>query len=70
MIVSVAAKVPFRVTVLLDAIPTREAEEAPGVIEVTALIAAVAGATEVKTPKPKAATATNAKRLKVCFVDI
>jgi hypothetical protein len=31
---------------------------------------AVAGATEVKTPKPKAATATSAMRLKVVFVDI
>jgi hypothetical protein len=32
--------------------------------------AADAGATEVKTPKPKAATATSATRLKVVFVDI
>jgi len=32
--------------------------------------AAVAGATEVRTPKPKAATATSAMRLKVVFVDI
>jgi hypothetical protein len=32
--------------------------------------AALAGATEVKTPKPKAATATSAMRLKVVFVDI
>jgi hypothetical protein len=31
---------------------------------------AFAGATEVKTPKPKAATATSAMRLKVVFVDI
>jgi hypothetical protein len=29
-----------------------------------------AGATDVKTPKPKAATATSAMRLKVVFVDI
>jgi hypothetical protein len=34
----------------------------PGVAE--------AGATEVNTPKPKAATATSATRLKVVFVDI
>jgi hypothetical protein len=68
--VSAAANVPFRVTVLLDVIPTREADEAPGVIEVTGLIAAVAGATEVKTPKPREATATSATRLKVVFVDI
>jgi hypothetical protein len=32
--------------------------------------AAVAGATEDKTPRPKAATATSATRLKVVFVDI
>jgi len=32
--------------------------------------AALAGDTEVKTPKPKAATATSATRLKVVFVDI
>jgi hypothetical protein len=33
-------------------------------------MAAFAGATEVKTPIPKAATATSAMRLKVVFVDI
>jgi hypothetical protein len=32
--------------------------------------AAEAGATEVNTPKPKAATVTSATRLKVVFVDI
>jgi hypothetical protein len=32
--------------------------------------AALAGATEVRTPKPKAATVTSAMRLKVVFVDI
>jgi hypothetical protein len=32
--------------------------------------AAFAGATEVNTPKPKAATVTSAMRLKVVFVDI
>jgi hypothetical protein len=31
---------------------------------------ALAGATELNTPKPKAATATSAMRLKVVFVDI
>jgi hypothetical protein len=31
---------------------------------------AEAGATEVRTPKPKAATVTSAMRLKVVFVDI
>ena len=69
--VSEAANVPFRVTVFEVAIPTRAAEEAPGVIEVTApRYAADAGATEVKTPKPREATATSAMRLKVVFVDI
>jgi hypothetical protein len=33
-------------------------------------VAAVAGATDVRTPKPNAATATSAMRLKVVFVDI
>jgi hypothetical protein len=32
--------------------------------------AALAGATDVTTPRPKAATATSAMRLKVVFVDI
>jgi hypothetical protein len=32
--------------------------------------AAVAGVTEVNTPKPSAATVTSAMRLKVVFVDI
>jgi hypothetical protein len=68
--VSVEEKVPFRVTVLLVAIPTRAALEAPAVNDVTGLRAALAGATEVRTPKPKAATATSATRLKVVFVDI
>jgi len=68
--VSVEAKVPVRVTVLLVAIPTRAALEVPTVSDVTGLRAALAGATEVRTPKPKAATATSAMRLKVVFVDI
>jgi hypothetical protein len=33
-------------------------------------MAALAGATDVKTPKPNDATATSAMRLKVVFVDI
>jgi hypothetical protein len=33
-------------------------------------VLALAGATEVRTPKPKAATVTSAMRLKVVFVDI
>jgi hypothetical protein len=44
-------------------------------VSVTAVIApaeyaALAGTTEVKTPKPNAATVTSATRLKVVFVDI
>jgi hypothetical protein len=42
----------------------------PTVTEDPARCAAVAGATEDKTPRPKAATATSATRLKVVFVDI
>jgi hypothetical protein len=33
-------------------------------------MAALAGATELRTPKPREATATSATRLKVVFVDI
>jgi hypothetical protein len=62
--------VPLRVTVFEDATPTREADDVPAVIEVTAESAADAGATEVRTPKPREATATSATRLKVVFVDI
>jgi hypothetical protein len=36
----------------------------------TSPAAALAGATDVKTPKPREATATSAMRLKVVFVDI
>jgi len=38
--------------------------------EVNVEATADAGATEVNTPKPKAATVTSATRLKVVFVDI
>jgi hypothetical protein len=41
-----------------------------GVPNVPAEPDALAGATDVNTPKPKAATATSAMRLKVVFVDI
>jgi hypothetical protein len=40
------------------------------IAEATRPSPAVAGATEVNTPKPKAATVTSATRLKVVFVDI
>jgi hypothetical protein len=41
-----------------------------GVPTVAGASVALAGATEVNTPKPKAATVTSAMRLKVVFVDI
>jgi hypothetical protein len=57
------------VIVVYDVTPTRAGPEVPAVMPV-AVIAALAGATDVRTPKPKAATATSATRLKVVFVDI
>jgi hypothetical protein len=54
----------------VKALPTRPV---PGVVIATAVTsdtAAEAGATEVRTPKPREATATSATRLKVVFVDI
>jgi hypothetical protein len=51
--------------------PARDAEGVPAVIDAAVRSdAAEAGATEVNTPKPNAATATSAMRLKVVFVDI
>jgi cytoskeletal protein RodZ len=55
------------------ALPATGAVAAEVEIEVTySVVSAVAeaGATEVRTPKPKAATVTSAMRLKVVFVDI
>jgi hypothetical protein len=53
------------------AVPT----DADGIVPTTTDVgvaepAALAGATDVSTPRPKAATATSATRLKVVFVDI
>jgi len=56
------------VTGILEALPDANVGNVPNVIEDGA--AAEAGATEVKTPNPKAATVTSAMRLKVVFVDI
>jgi len=56
------------VTGIFEAEPDANAGIVPKVIEDGA--AAEAGATEVKTPNPKAATVTSATRLKVVFVDI
>jgi len=50
--------------------PTRTGGNVPTVSAETARFAADAGATDVRTPRPKAATATSAMRLKVVFVDI
>jgi hypothetical protein len=60
------------VIVVFDTIPIRAALGVPAEIEagVTPRFAADAGATEVRTPKPREATATSAMRLKVVFVDI
>jgi hypothetical protein len=73
VVVSVIAAVDGKVTVIgmMLTAPVLNDVAAPIVIAVaTRPLAAVAGATEVKTPKPKAATATSATRLKVVFVDI
>jgi len=51
-------------------LPARAAPIVPIVIAVGVFSAAEAGATEDNTPRPKAATATSAMRLKVVFVDI
>jgi hypothetical protein len=51
-------------------IPGRCTEAVPADTAVSVKLAALAGATEVNTPKPREATATSATRLKVVFVDI
>jgi hypothetical protein len=50
--------------------PTWAAGTVPAATAVGVIPAALAGATEVNTPKPNAATVTSAMRLKVVFVDI
>lgn len=60
-----------KVTVTEPATPERKLAAEPNEMAVGVRgSAAVAGATEDKTPRPKAATATSATRLKVVFVDI
>jgi len=60
-----------KVTVTEPATPARKLAAEPNETAVGVCgAAAVAGATEDKTPRPKAATATSATRLKVVFVDI
>jgi hypothetical protein len=53
-------------------VPERCDSEVPAAMLVGSSIgpSAFAGATEVRTPKPREATATSAMRLKVVFVDI
>jgi hypothetical protein len=73
VIVSAVPAVPAACATVIGVVattPTRAGEEVPIVKPVAALAAALAGATEVNTPKPNAATATSATRLKVVFVDI
>jgi len=56
---------------MLEVDPTAKVGRVPTEIAVGVIApAALAGDTDVKTPKPKAATATSATRLKVVFVDI
>jgi cytoskeletal protein RodZ len=58
------------VTILVTAVPTVADDVAEAAVKVSACpIAALEGATDI-TPKPNAATATSATRLKVVFVDI
>ena len=60
-----------KVTVTEPSTPARKLAAEPNEMAVGVCgLAAVAGATEDKTPRPKAATATSATRLKVVFVDI
>jgi hypothetical protein len=71
--VSIApAAIAAVVKVMVDdvATPTRDAEGDPADSEAANVAVALAGATDVSTPKPNAATATSATRLIVVFVDI
>jgi hypothetical protein len=65
--ITVDAKVPGTAIVTAELVTAGVDEIVP---KVNGASVAVAGATEVKTPKPKAATVTSAMRLKVVFVDI
>jgi len=64
-----AAAAIANVIVAFDVAPTRDGEIAPTVIELAVRAVAFAGTVET-IPRPKAATATSAMRLKVVFVDI
>jgi hypothetical protein len=58
------------VTGVVCVTPTCATGTVPTVTRVAVLPTALTGATEVRTPKPREATATSARRLKVVFVDI
>jgi len=64
-----AAAAIANVMVAAEVAPTRDGETAPTVIELAVSAVAFAGTVET-IPRPKAATATSAMRLKVVFVDI
>jgi hypothetical protein len=66
----VASGACVAVIVVSDTAPTREGEDVPADKAVGVTAPALAGATDVRTPKPREATATSATRLKVVFVDI
>jgi hypothetical protein len=73
VVVSPTTFVDGNVTVIGMMLTAPDLNEVAAPIEIdeaTRPLAAVAGATEVKTPKPKAETATSAMRLRVVFVDI
>jgi hypothetical protein len=65
-----SAAVCVTVIKVLDFTPIREGDGVPAETVTPVSVAALAGATDVRTPRPKAATATSATRLKVVFVDI
>jgi hypothetical protein len=69
-VAALAAVVVRVIVVAPEETPVRAGADVPAEIADTSESAAEAGATEVKTPRPKAATATSAMRLKVVFVDI
>jgi hypothetical protein len=60
----------WKVTGIVAVAPAAAETGVPNVMTDGVCRVAVAGATEVNTPKPNAATVTSAMRLKVVFVDI
>jgi hypothetical protein len=68
-VATVDAKVPGAAIVTVEPV-TAGAEAIVPKVNGASPVPAVAGATDVRTPKPREATATSATRLKVVFVDI